>query len=357
MASNTLVVTPTTVRTVKRQSPLQTSRGCRKNILNLVGNTRDILNTPKRPTTETLSVPQNSDVLSDSLMTTESNNEFKALMPHLTFSGAKFLHKVKKSPPLDDSSADLEAGRPDPRARLSGASLPLATPDMSRVSAMSETPSPALFTRNIGNQAKPKRKLSIVRERSSTIQHDEDSDYKYGFMKQHPDAKYGFGYFPQESYTVVETAKLCSAASYRTFTSGISQPSPPPLSRLQAAPSPAPSHVYTLSALNKPDTVFKLNPDETYENLQRNNWGSASLQRRPSKTLLGDCHLMRDVASRRSMSILDDFNEEKENMVPVRLSRPLVAASSPVAVLGCRAGRQQLGLPVRGHRGTARTSS
>merc|ERR1719234_2297805 len=111
--SNTLVVTPTTVRAaVKRQSPLQTSRGCRKNILNLVGSTSDILNTPKRVKTEALSVPSGGDTLSDSLAT--ENNEFKALMPHLTQSGAKFLHKVKKAPTLDDSGLEQqqEPGRP-----------------------------------------------------------------------------------------------------------------------------------------------------------------------------------------------------------------------------------------------------
>ena len=336
--SNTLVVTPTTVRAaVKRQSPLQTSRGCRKNILNLVGSTSDILNTPKRVKTEALSVPSGGDTLSDSLAT--ENNEFKALMPHLTFSGAKFLHKVKKSPTLDDSSEldqpQQETARPDPRLRL----VHHSTPDVSRISGLSETPSPAQFVRNIGNQTKPKRKLSIVREKVERIQHDDDSDYKYGFMKRNPDAKYGFGYYPSESYTVVETAKLCttsSSSTYRAFTSGISHSDPQPLSRLQPSfPASALSHVYSLSALNKGDTVFKLKPDETYENLQRNNWGSASLQRRPSKSALEEKHLVRDVSSRRSMSILDGFNDEKENIIPRRCPAEPVR-SNPVKVLGAR---------------------
>ena len=335
--SNTLVVTPTTVRAaVKRQSPLQTSRGCRKNILNLVGSTSDILNTPKRVKTEALSVPIGGDTLSDSLAT--ENNEFKALMPHLTFSGAKFLHKVKKSPTLDDSELDQpqqETARPDPRLRL----VHHSTPDVSRISGLSETPSPAQFVRNIGNQTKPKRKLSIVREKVERIQHDDDSDYKYGFMKRNPDAKYGFGYYPSESYTVVETAKLCttsSSSTYRAFTSGISHSDPQPLSRLQPSfPASALSHVYSLSALNKGDTVFKLKPDETYENLQRNNWGSASLQRRPSKSALEEKHLVRDVSSRRSMSILDGFNDEKENIIPRRFPAEPVR-SNPVKVLGAR---------------------
>ena len=43
--------------------PLQTTRGCRKNILDLVGSTSNILNTPKRVKTE-LSVPQETSVLS-----------------------------------------------------------------------------------------------------------------------------------------------------------------------------------------------------------------------------------------------------------------------------------------------------
>ena len=161
----------------------------------------------------------------------------------------------------------------------------------SRLSALSETPSPAQFVRNIGNQTKPKRKLSIVREKVERIQHDDDSDYKYGFMKQNPDAKYGFGFFPSENYTVVETAKLCTSST---------------------------SHIYSLSALNKGDTVFKLMPEDTYENLQRNNWGSASLQRRPSKIggerqTMEKTSMVRDVLSRRSMSILDDKENIPEN--------------------------------------------
>ena len=316
--SNTLIVTPTTVRAVKKQPPLQTSRGCRKNILELVGNTRDILNTPKRVKSDGLSVPQNNEILSDSVAT--ENNEFKALMPHLSFSGAKFLHKVKKSPPLDDSELDLEMGRPDPGPRLAPQPSPF-TPasDLSRLSSVSETPSPAQFVRNIGNQARlPKRKLSIVRERSEKIQHDDDSDYKYGFAKPNPDAKYGFGYFPS---AIVDTAKLSTTASYRNFSSGIVQAESQPLSHRQSVSSSALSHVYSLSsALNKGDTAFKLHPDETYENLQRNNWGSASLQRRPSK--VDESHLVRDVASRRSMSLLDDYNDEKENMQPPRLVEP-----------------------------------
>ena len=302
--SNTLVVTPTTIRAAaRRQSPLQTNRGCRKNILNLVGSTSDILNTPKRIKTDVLSVP-GQDALSDSLTT--ENNEFKALMPHLTFSGAKFLNKVKKSPPLDDSELEQqqEMARPDPRLRLA----PQSTPDTSRLSALSETPSPAHFVRNIGNQTKPKRKLSIVREKVERIQHDDDSDYKYGFMKQNPDAKYGFGFFPSESYTVVETAKLCTSST---------------------------SHIYSLSALNKGDTVFKLMPEDTYENLQRNNWGSASLQRRPSKIggerqTLEKTSMVRDVLSRRSMSILDD----KENIPGGGAFKQ--SRASAVKVLGAR---------------------
>ena len=186
--------------------------------------------------------------------------------------------------------------------------------------------------------------MSIVREKVERIQHDDDSDYKYGFMKRNPDAKYGFGYYPSESYTVVETAKLCttssSSSTYRAFTSGISHSDPQPLSRLQPsfpASASALSHVYSLSALNKGDTVFKLKPDETYENLQRNNWGSASLQRRPSKSTLEERHLVRDVSSRRSMSILDGFNDEKENIIPGR-GRPAAepVRSNPVKVLGAR---------------------
>ena len=327
--SNTLVVTPGTVRAARTNTPLQTGRGCRKNILDLVPSTSDILNTPNRQKSETLSVPKNTDVLSDSLVT---ENEFKALMPHLSFSGAKFLSKVKKSPPMDDSVAEQEeVERPDPRLRLAPAPFPHSTPDISRLSGLSDTPSPAQFVRNIGNQARPKRKLSIVREKVERVQHDDDSDYKYGFMKQNPDAKYGFGYFPADSFGVVETAKLCTTSSYRNFPPGIS--SPEGQARLQPAAPAALAH-YSLSALNKGDTAFKLHPDETYENLQRNNWGSASLQRRPSKCSVEESYLVRDAAARRSMSILDDFTEEKENILPPRAAAGWGAPRRPVKVLG-----------------------
>ena len=46
--------------------PLKTTRGRRKNILDLVGSTSNILNTPKRVKTE-LSVPQETSVLSKSV--------------------------------------------------------------------------------------------------------------------------------------------------------------------------------------------------------------------------------------------------------------------------------------------------
>ena len=65
--SNTLVVTPKTVIANKKASPLQTTRRCRKNILNLVQSTKDILNTPKRPKIETMFIPKDSSVLSDSM--------------------------------------------------------------------------------------------------------------------------------------------------------------------------------------------------------------------------------------------------------------------------------------------------
>merc|ERR1711963_992990 len=100
-------------------------------------------------------------------------------------------------------------------------------------------------------------KLSIVREKIET-NHDSDSD-----------AKYGFGYFPTDSYNLVETAKLCNS-SYRSFTSGIN----PVIEHLQESIDDLANfnstknipNSYSLSALNKGDTAFKLKPDETYEN-------------------------------------------------------------------------------------------
>jgi len=347
--SNTLVVTPKTVIINKKASPLQTTRGCRKNILNLVPSTKDILNTPKRIKTETLSVPKDNSILSDSMAS--ENNEFKALMPHLTYTGAKFLNKVKTTP-NSDSENDLDSSiikNPknqtlqsksilDPiKERLSFASP--SSQQSSNLSTMSDTPSPITFVRNIGNQKRPKRKLSIVREKFEN-NHDDDSDFKYGFVKENPDAKYGFGYFPTDSYNVVETAKLCNS-SYRSFTSGIN----PVIEQLQdsidnLAKSNAGRTIpnsYSLSALNKGDTVFKLKPDETYENLQRNNWGTASLQRRQLKSSFAD----RDTATRRSMSILDDFNDEKENIIPKhvkgksnRIPLGSISSASQINILG-----------------------
>lgn len=346
--SNTLVVTPKTVIANKKASPLQTTRGCRKNILNLVPSTKDILNTPKRPKTETMSIPQDSSVLSDSMAS--ENNEFKALMPHLTYTGAKFLNKVRTTP-NSDSENDLDGSILKSAKNQTSQSksildpikekLSFASPSSqhsSNLSTMSETPSPISFVRNIGNQKRPQRKLSIVREKIEN-NHDSDSDYKYGFMKENPDAKYGFGYFPTDSYNLVETAKLCNS-SYRSFTSGINpviehlQESIDGLAKFNSAPGIPNS--YSLSALNKGDTAFKLKPDETYENLQRN-WGTASLQRRELKPTFAD----RDIATRRSMSILDDYNDEKENIIPRQVKAkskrtPLgpISSASPIKILG-----------------------
>ena len=82
------------------------------------------------------------------------------------------------------------------------------------------------------------------------------------------------------------------------------------LSRLRSGP--VDHNNFSLTALNKADTAFKLHPDETYENIQRTNWVTASLQRKPLKNAFSD----RDTLTRRSMSILDDLNDEKENIIP-----------------------------------------
>ena len=158
-------------------------------------------------------------------------------------------------------------------------------------------------------------------------------------MKENPDAKYCLGYFPTDSYNLGETAKLCNS-SYRSFTSGINpviehlQESIDGLAKFNSAPGIPNS--YSLSALNKGDTAFKLKPDETYENLQRN-WGTASLQRRELKPTFAD----RDIATRRSMSILDDYNDEKENIIPRQVKAkskrtPLgpISSASPIKILG-----------------------
>ena len=341
--SNTLVVTPNTVKAKlasagnKKTTPLQSNRGCRKNILDLVTNTKDILNTPKRlkcePLTLAVSVPDNS-VLSESVVS--DNNEFKALMPHLTNTGAKFLNKVTKTTP-EAGDNDLDASIIPPPQRPSGAinasvreRLSFASPssnNSSKLSVFTNTPSPANFVRNIGNQKRPNRKLSIVREKINADNEDNNSDYKYGFVKEHPDAKYGFGYFPTDSYNVLETAKLANH-SYRSFTSASINPvidhlqeSLESLTKINS--SQLHSNKFSLSALNKGDTVFKLHPDETYENLQRNNWCSASLQRHgAARPGFPD----RDTVTRRSMSILDDISDEKENIIP----RPIRGKSNRI---------------------------
>ena len=298
--SNTLVVTPPTVKQAKKQkkSPLNTKIGVRKNILNLVGSTNDILNTPKRIKVGNLSLVKDTSVLSESMVSEQ--NEFKALVPHLTSQGAKFLSKVKANSGTD---SDLETSRAMTPKQGQG--------DFSTFS--SDTPSPGVFVRNIVNTKQPRRKFSIVRDKFEA--ESDNSDYKYGFMPEHPDAKYGFGQFTNTStgmptcYNVVETAKLCG-------------------DRTQSVPS-LPSG-YSLSALNRGDTDFKLRADMQYpaDMQQRTgvafnrNWTSTSLQRRPSKAGLGE----RTDTARRSMSILDDY-EEKENIGPPR--RPVKGAGQP----------------------------
>ena len=346
--SNTLVVTPKTViANKKKTTPLQSTRGCRKNILEIVNNTKDILNTPKRLKCEPISVVKDNSVLSESIAS--ENNEFKALMPHLTYTGAKFLKKVTKTTPVDEVETDMDGSiikqqksagaiSASVRERLSFTSP--ASSHSSNLSTFSSTPSPVTFVRNIGNQRRP-RKLSIVRERKEENIADDNSDYKYGFVKEHPDAKYGFGYFPSESYNVLETAKLSNVQSrqFRSTAAAINpvledlQESINNLTRLRCGPVDPSDSQYSLSALNKADTAFKLHPDETYENIQRNNWVTASLQRKPLKNAFSD----RDTLTRRSMSILDDLNDEKENIIPRKTRgkstrNPLGSNSSTITI-------------------------
>ena len=128
--SNTLVVTPSTVKPAqaKRKIPLQTTRGCRKNILDLVTNTKDILNTPKRvkasepPPQLNVAIPGDTSVMSESMVS--ENNEFKALMPHLTYTGAKFLNKVTRTEEVDlDGSITKQLKQPKLTASAVNASV------------------------------------------------------------------------------------------------------------------------------------------------------------------------------------------------------------------------------------------
>ena len=312
--SNTLVVTPppTVKENREKKSTLHGRVGSRKNILNLVGSTNDILNTPKRVKIggemEKLVLPKENSLLSESMVSEQ--NEFKSLVPHLTSQGAKFLSKVKAH---SGTESDLDTSSMSPRP---GA-------DFSTFS--SDTPSPKLFVRNIAGSKQPRRRFSLLRQRFECIEaggtdEDNNSDYKYGFMPEHPDAKYGFGVFTPESYNVVETAKLCNSSS---------------LVEARSVPDIVAQHTaYSLSPLNRGDTAFKLAPDQQYGNFTRN-YLSNSLHRQPVK--IGD----RTDATRRSMSILDDY-EEKENIGPVRPApivqrRPPLAAvnkTSPMKILG-----------------------
>lgn len=342
--SNTLVLTPPTVKASTKATSTQLNGrvGVRKNILNLVGNTTDILNTPKRVKLvgagdkKPLSLPReplsqapygaglSAVGMSDSLMS--EHNEFKSLVPHLTSQGAKFLSKVKAT---SVTGSDLDAST---MSHAGGT----YNPDFS---TFTNTPSPKAFVRNI--EQKPRRKFSLLRQRFESeeeekgrVAADDSSDYKYGFMPENPDAKYGFGVFgggPAEpppltltAYNLVETAKLSSSpAGTAAMIGGRSVPNIP--------------GAYSLSALNRGSTEFKLGPDQQYANFAREHWSSASLQRRPSRAGLGD----RLDAARRSMSILDDY-EEKENVGP---PRPLQAPkrrhplaplnkTSPIKILG-----------------------
>ena len=336
--SNTLVTTPNTVKQViqkKKKTPLQSSRGCRKNILNIVHNTRDILNTPKRVKTETVAGDSDINEINQSVASSDQN-EFKALMPHLTYTGVKFLKNVTRTADDSDMNGSIlqsinqsqhgavdqseirDTHHAQPATAINNSvkeRLSFASPssnNSSKLSVFTNTPSPVTFVRNIGNQ---KRKLSIVREKRDIIDDDNNSDYKYGFVKENPDAKYGFGFFPTDSYNVLETAKL-SNNSYRSA-SAVMNPVIDQLqqslnSLTQLSSSSVNTNNYNLAALNKHDTVFKLHPDETYENLQRNNWVSSSLQRHGARAPFAD----RDTVTRRSMSILDDMSDEKENMFP-----------------------------------------
>ena len=419
--SNTLVVTPPTVKKQRSKKKLSLSPangrlggGCRKNILDLVGGegTANILNTPKTVKgAEKLALAADAhNLLSDSLAS--ETNEFRALMPHLTNTGAKFLSRVVKAAGgvtagLGAADSDLDASHnfpPPPQRRRSSLSADV----MSNFSP--ETPSPKQFVRHFsGNNNKnqkalpPRRKFSLVRPRfdsscsggaeSGTSDDGENSDIKYGFMPpEHPDAKYGFGVFGEMSaaatghgYNVVETAKLCNNSATRNHF----QPPRPSLLASTSTPKAdsgtgfilppsAASTVYSLSALNKADTAFKLNPEDQYEKRHqfsnippRNSWQSASLhQRRPFDDHGSDnggdavdfAIGQRTDAGRRSMSILDDFLEEKENVRRVPPPPPPCTVSNrqqlpkrrPLAVLNKTSPMKILGNNLRHHSPQAR---
>jgi hypothetical protein len=371
--SNTLVVTPPTVKRQRsrRKSPGSGKGGCRKNILDLVGGdgAANILNTPKSLKVTEKLVLADSNLLSDSLAS--ESNEFRSLMPHLTNTGAKFLSRVVKAAGGTmggggtDAGSDLDASHnfPPPSSQPQQRRASVGA-DVSTFSA--ETPSPKQFVRHFSSNYNsnknqkplpPRRKFSLVRPRfdsscsggaESTSDDGENSDIKYGFMPpEHPDAKYGFGVFAGEisavddanSYNIVETAKLCNSSSFMRANFMLPPPAKASLAASTSTPKadsssgcdfilPPSASVYSLSALNRADTAFKLNPEDKYEQLHpfshvpRNSWQSASLQqRRPfgdnNKSDLGDSVSFligqRSDAGRRSMSILDDHIEEKEN--------------------------------------------
>jgi hypothetical protein len=386
--SNTLVVTPPTVKRQRSKKKSSLSEkiggGCRKNILDLVGGdaAQNILNTPKSLKMPDKLTLADSNPLSDSLAS--ESNEFRALMPHLTNTGAKFLSRVVKAAGGVaggggvDSDLDASHNFPPPQPRRASVGA-----DVSTFSA--ETPSPKQFVRHFSNNNKnikplpPRRKFSLVRPRfdsncsggaESTSDDGENSDIKYGFMPpEHPDAKYGFGIFGDvaaasgdSGYNVVETAKLCNNSLVNNYQLPAradrvgSTSTPKADSAGHGFVLPVSSTAYSLSALNRADTAFKLHPEDKYENLHhqarnipRNSWQSASLhQRRPFGDSVGEesdsgtdiLIGQRTDAGRRSMSILDDYLDEKENVrrpPPAPGSRCIVseqpAKRRPLAVL------------------------
>jgi hypothetical protein len=241
-----------------------------------------------------------------------------------------------------------------------------------------------------------RRKFSLVRPRfdstcsggaESASDDGENSDIKYGFMPpEHPDAKYGFGVFNDVvamndgGYNVVETAKLCNNNAFVRNPYNKVQPRGP-LVASTSTPKAESIHngfvlplttttAYSLSSLNRADTAFKLNPEDKYENLQqarhpRNSWLSASLQQRRREGGGGvGVHLIgqRSDAGRRSMSILDDCLEEKENksgrlgqiQCTVASDQPMPPKRRPLAVLNKTSPMKMLGNNLRHHSPQAR---
>ena len=275
---------PEEVRERRKKSPLYTSVGSRKNLLELAGTTNHILNTPQKVTpTSALSI------LDPAKLEPVKTKEFdrSTLRP--------FENSCSLSP-----SAKYETNSSNFCSSVGASRSSVPSSNLTAVTIY-DTPTPPLkvnqFTRN-NNAYRPRRKFSILREKF------EDQKPRPMILKTRKNDLYeniSDDFLKLRSNSIREKQeRIAKCRSVPTFIN-----------------------------INRANSQELLQADENYdENFtnRRNQWSTASYQRPQND--LDFMRNQRNSNARRSMSILDDLNYDKENCHPAVPSSNLTVSKS-----------------------------